>query len=60
MSKEIRAAGQEAIDTLGLTDKESQLQNLALYIYLLEHENSVLRQQTELLSPMRKRDPVIA
>jgi len=60
MSKETLEAGQVAIAELGLTYEESQLQNLALYIFLLEQENSVLRQQTELLSPMRKLDPVTA
>ena len=60
MSKDILEAGQEAIEELGLTHEESQLQNLALYIYSLEQENSALRQQKELLSPMRARDPAMA
>jgi hypothetical protein len=60
MNKEICEAGQEAIGELGLTHEESQLKNLALYIYLLEQENSALRQRVELLSPMRKREPVAA
>jgi hypothetical protein len=51
MSKETREAGQEAIEELGLTHEESELQNLALYIYSLEQENSSLRQQVDLLSP---------
>ena len=60
MSKETLEAGQEAIEELGLTHEESQLQNLALYIHLLEQENSELRQKTELLSPMRARNAAMA
>jgi hypothetical protein len=60
MSKEICAAGQEAIEELGLTHEESQLQNLALYIFLLEQENSALKQNKELLSPTPARDAAMA
>jgi hypothetical protein len=60
MSDGIRESGEQAIEELGLTQEESQLQNLALYIHALEQENSALRQRVDLLSPMRKREPVMA
>ena len=60
MSDGIREAGEQAIEELGLTHEESQLQNLAVYIHALEQENSALRQRVDLLSPMRKREPVMA
>ena len=59
MSDGIREAGEHAIEELGLAHEESQLQNLALYIHALEQENSALRQRVDLLSPMRKREPVM-
>ena len=51
MSEELRSAGYRAIEELGITDEESELQNLALYIYSLEQDNSALRRQVYLLSP---------
>jgi hypothetical protein len=51
-------SGRRAIKELGLNRQESELHNLAVYIYCLEHENASLRQRVRLLSPMQ--EPVLA
>jgi hypothetical protein len=58
-TRKLYQAGQRAIRELGLEHNESQLQNLALYIFSLEQENAALRQRVDLLSPMRKAATVV-